>query len=53
MIGLKGCMEPQVREEVVISKMAECNDLILNSKRKIVGSRITRKKVNINGDHQW
>ena len=40
----------QVREGVVIGKMAENNDLIMNSKREVVGSRISRKRVNINGE---
>ena len=40
----------QIREGVVISKMTDDTDLIMNSKREITGSRITRKKVNINGE---
>ena len=40
----------QVREGVIINKMAKENDLILNSKREVVGNRITRKRVLINGE---
>ena len=33
-----------------MGKMANSNDLIMNSKREVVGSRISRKKVNLNGE---
>ena len=40
----------QIREGVVISKMAESTDLIMNSKREITGSRVARKNVCVNGE---
>ena len=40
----------QVREGVVIEKMARENDLIMNSKREITGSRVSRKKIRVNGE---
>ena len=40
----------QIREGVVISKMAESTDLIMNSKREITGSKVSRKKVSRNGE---
>ena len=40
----------QIREGVVISKMAETTDIIMNSKREITGSRVSRKKVQVNGE---
>ena len=42
----------QIREGVVISKMTEDTDLIMNSKREVTGNRIPRKKVNINGENK-
>ena len=40
----------QVREGVYISKMAADNDIILNSKGELVGSRVSRKSVVLNGE---
>ena len=40
----------QVREGVIIDKMTKENDLIMNSKREIVGSRVTRKRILMNGE---
>ena len=40
----------QVREGVIIDKMSSGNDIILNSKREIVGNRIIRKKIDLNGE---
>ena len=42
----------QIREGVVISKMAESTDPIMNSKREITGSRVNRKKVSVI-DEEW
>ena len=39
----------QVQEGVIISKMAPDNDIIMNSKGELVGSRIERKSVVLNG----
>ena len=35
----------QVREGVIIDKMAKENYLIMNSKREVVGNRITKRRI--------
>ena len=40
----------QVREGVIITKMAGKDDIIMNSKSEVVGTRIGRKKVILNGE---
>ena len=37
----------QIREGVTISRMSETTDVIMNSKREITGSRISRKTVRV------
>ena len=39
-----------MREGVIIDKMAKENDLIINSKREVVSSRVTRKRILMNGE---
>ena len=34
----------------MISKMAESTYIIMNSKREIIGSRVSRKKIKVNGE---
>ena len=39
----------QVQEGVIITKLASDNDIIMNSKSEIVGTRIGRKKITLKG----
>ena len=40
----------QIREGVIISRMAESTDIIMNSKKEITGSRVSRKRIKVNDE---